>query len=684
MSRQSYREQASTRLLSLWERRAEFGEPIGCVASTYTLDAPFFEEQCLARFVALESDPQEAEDSRVYLVEREERLSQIRACVIVDKDHVPERRSLRWDLLPITLEGAGVMHAKLSLLVWQKRVRLLVGSANLTEPGYRQNYEHVAVLEFGPEGSLPRRLLDEALEWLERLVGLAPGRVQRKEGPQVAALGLMSRARRLSRRWPRGGWGRGPRAVLLPVWPGEASLFSRIGQSLWSGQSPTRAEILSPFYDPDPRAAAAILKGLLAIMAPRNRRLVFCGSGRALPRGIVELDVPEQFRQPVAASDRHAFRLVEQGDQEPRALHAKALWLERDRRVAFVVGSSNFTMAGTGGPARRACNVELNVGYWIPSSHSPFGRVCRMAYPPFRDLEADARYLHLLTPEVQTPEPSRFDGLPRSFGLALYRVQDGKAWLSLEISGTPPLGFTVLTEERARLADDGNWSKQGRPSSFDALLVEDRPPSCVYVEWREGRELHRAVWPVNVADASSLPAPEELRSLSLEELMEVLTSARPLHEVVRTILRRRAQARRAGSVAAHEEVDPHKKVDTSGFLLQRMRRLGRALEGIRRRLQQPVHSVEALRWRLHGPVGPLKLADRLAADTAGNTGAAFFIAELARTVKREVDWTQAAKALGDKAVRSEIRTAMGLLNERARGCAANPELQRYVSEVFRR
>jgi len=424
MSRPSYAEQASTRLLSLWERRAEFGEPIGCLASTYTLDAPFFEEQCLARFVALESDAQEEEDSRTYLVEREERLSQIRACVIVDKDHVPERRSLRWDLLPITLDGGGVMHAKLCLLVWQKRVRLLVGSANLTEPGYRQNYEQVGVLDFGPEGHVPRRLLDETLDWLVRLVGLAPGRPRDKEGPRVAAMGLVSRVRSLSRRWPRGGWGRGPRAVLLPVWPAEASLFSRIKGSLWSGTPPTRAKILSPFYDPDPRAAAAILKGLHSIMAPRNRRLVFYGSGRRLPRGVVELDVPEQFRKATGASDRHDFRLVEQDTQDPRALHAKAIWLERTPRVAFVVGSSNFTMAGTGGPARRLCNVELNIGYWIPSRSSQFGRISRMAYPPFIAVDADPRFLKLMTPDLQTPEHSAFDVLPRAFGLALYRRPD--------------------------------------------------------------------------------------------------------------------------------------------------------------------------------------------------------------------------------------------------------------------
>ncbi len=89
---QTYREEVRDKLLSLWEPREGFGEPLGCVATTYTFDASFFELECLSRFVGLESDPHEHE--AVYLVEREERLSQVFSCVLVDASHVAGKRSL--------------------------------------------------------------------------------------------------------------------------------------------------------------------------------------------------------------------------------------------------------------------------------------------------------------------------------------------------------------------------------------------------------------------------------------------------------------------------------------------------------------------------------------------------------------------------------------------------------------
>ena len=46
----------------------------------------------------IESDP--AEDARQYLLEREEKLSQTFACVLVDQANVPTQRSLRWHVLP--------------------------------------------------------------------------------------------------------------------------------------------------------------------------------------------------------------------------------------------------------------------------------------------------------------------------------------------------------------------------------------------------------------------------------------------------------------------------------------------------------------------------------------------------------------------------------------------------------
>lgn len=69
------------RILEAWRPPEDAGEPLGCVATTFTFDPAFFEEECLSRFLALETSP---EDGAAYLIEREEKLAQATAAVLVD------------------------------------------------------------------------------------------------------------------------------------------------------------------------------------------------------------------------------------------------------------------------------------------------------------------------------------------------------------------------------------------------------------------------------------------------------------------------------------------------------------------------------------------------------------------------------------------------------------------------
>ncbi len=162
----------------------------------------------------------------------------------------------------------------------------------------------------------------------------------------------------------------------------------------------------------------------------------------------------------------------------------------------------------------------------------------------------------------------------------------------------------------------------------------------------------------------ALPPPDELASLTLTELMEILTSARPMHDVITRIFERREKRAAPNN---EPEVDPHKKVDTSQFLLRRMRRVAQALEGMRERLQQPVGSLDALRWRLRGPIGPIALAKRL--DREDPAGAAFMIAEVATTL-REVPWKRfGSLSAGD--LRADVIETMVALSELA--CKRPPQ-----------
>lgn len=669
-------EKARARLLDFWQARAEYGEPVGCVATTFTFDAGFFEEQCLARFVGMQSDP--AEDARTYLVEREEKLSQAFACVLVDQSHVAPQRSLRWHLLPVRVPS-GIMHAKVSLLAWRERVRVLVGSANLTEPGHRKNYELMIALDFTPEGETPLALLHDILGFLDRLRGLAHG-IDAEKGPQPALAGFLRSVKRLVKNWADEAWRRGEsRAVLVPVMPGEPSLFVRLAES-WSGSPPNAARVLSPFFD-DGDAALATLDGLESIMAKRGgREIEFIGPGRELPDGKIEIEVPGALRGPRTETAVHSFAYVpdreeRDGREEVRPLHAKSIWLGREGQSLFVVGSSNFTSAGTG--TGRSTNVEANLAFVLPDDRDEVARGCYAALPPMEPVDPEEREVSFRVLHEKTPEGSGAAPMPVAFGGATFQPGAGLGALLLEILGEPPPDFTVKSPLGAVLLDRPSWSAAGRPGMVERPWQEIRPPSHLALSWMSSeREALTAIWVVNVSDTAELPPPEELRTLELEDLLEVLTSASPLHETVARIARRKEKNKPGEKVI----VDPHAKVDTRNFLLQRMRRLSRALEGLRERLERPVFSVEALRWRLQGPVGAVELARRLAREE--REGAAFLIAEVALAVRSAQ--AQPFGGLEKEAVEREVQAALKLLESLAADQGNLPaNLASYVKASFK-
>jgi hypothetical protein len=128
MSKQKEQKPGYGKILDAWIPPEDAGDPIGCVATSFTFSPVLFEEECLGRFLQLETNA--TEDGPAYLVEREERLSQLEcAAALVDQNHACGVRSLRWDLLPARLPR-GILHAKVSLLVWSRCARLIVASAN--------------------------------------------------------------------------------------------------------------------------------------------------------------------------------------------------------------------------------------------------------------------------------------------------------------------------------------------------------------------------------------------------------------------------------------------------------------------------------------------------------------------------------------------------------------------------
>jgi hypothetical protein len=238
-----------------------------------------------------------------------------------------------------------------------------------------------------------------------------------------------------------------------------------------------------------------------------------------------------------------------------------------------------------------------------------------------------------------------------------------------------PVKFTLRIPDGALLLDSVRW-REALAGATRVDLALDTPISALAVAWRdlEGSP-HVTRWPVNVSDVTLLAPPEQLRNLALEDLFIALSAPRG---TFRALAERRAAKR--SDLAAQVSADPHQRVDTSGFLLRRMRRLAKALEGLRERLERPITTLEGWRWRLIGPVGPLALANALMAE--GEPDAPFFVAEIAgtlRTIRPEtvsgIDRTAVIQAVDDS-----LHQLRQLVLEHPGDMHAN--LKAYVDESF--
>jgi hypothetical protein len=265
--RSSAAEHSRARLLDLWTGEEAFGRPVGCVTTSFTFDASLFEEQCLARFLSIQSNPNET--AKAYLIEREEKLSQCFACVLVDGAHAAPDRSLRWHMLPVTLPRGGVLHAKLTLLEWENCIRVLIGSANLTEPAYRRNQEVMTALDFGAQGNPALELLTQCVTFLNRVRRFAPGFDRAETGPQAALADFLLNIERRARSLPPAER-EDAECALVPLVPGGDTVVQQLS-ALWTGSRPDRAWVLSPFFDDEHMPTNLLQTEGTSALCPRSR-----------------------------------------------------------------------------------------------------------------------------------------------------------------------------------------------------------------------------------------------------------------------------------------------------------------------------------------------------------------------------------------------------------------------------
>ncbi len=672
------------KILDAWTAPEGAGDAIGCVATSFTFSPVFFEEECLSRFLGIESDP--IEDGPLYLVEREEKLAQVVcASALIDQHNCKGSRSLRWDMLPAKVPG-GLLHAKVTLLHWTELVRVIVASANLTEDGYRRNQEIFGVLDYHLGCKTPLSCLREIITFL-RQAGSYSESGGAEASPALRRWNhFLDRVSKASPNWGSENQASGSsEARVWPIFsgPGFPNVFESLS-GIWPGSAPpTAAYVISPFFDP-PDSPNRPAKGIWQALRKRGETVV----GFSVTAEQVDDEegvfvhapaslLASQPKDRADATTEFYWIDIEQG----RPLHAKAIWLDNRRWAVYMIGSSNFTSAGLG--LKASGNLEANLAYGINHEKNPKAyRILEKSFIQGEEIDLDQ---HLKwQPRSDEGEDSADDEvvLPNAFGSAVYDWDPQKQpIIILTFTGIPPEGWRLVTEDdKKAFFAESDWNQGGKKEKVVILWQDTRPPSGFWVTWKE---LSRPAWlPVNVASAASLPPPQELKNLPLEVLINILTSARPLHRAIKEYLKRKKRGD-GGNGPGGVILDPHKRVDTSQFLLQKTRRVSWALNGLRERIERPVISEECMQWRLRGPVGVLALADALCQEARSDEEMAFLISELALELARAKP-REALNCLPTKKVRKEIHNIVIELKNLIPfdQLSKQDKLKEYVDSVF--
>ncbi len=321
----------------------------GLLSTTYELDPDFLELDFLPSVFGLA-----ARSTWATRISIEKHLSELdaRAVFLTEARRYRGRpRSLQLEVLPAVSPRGSALHAKVTILAFDRAVRLIVGSANLTERGYRRNREAVAVLTATEDFPEEAAIISQALLGAERALSSWLSEDARKVIRQAHDTLEPWAGNRLSGDtvfcWSHG---------QLKLW--------RAFLSRWpANEAVTRLSILSPFWSEDAgitlKAFVAEIKRLGILAAEAEIRLltdVYEGPNGevlpVLPAGYATYDWAALGVEVTAQAVSPKVHPEEVGGIEDftgkRDLHAKVLLLEGAKNGLAYVGSANFTAHGWG------------------------------------------------------------------------------------------------------------------------------------------------------------------------------------------------------------------------------------------------------------------------------------------------------------------------------------------------
>ncbi len=644
-------------MLELWRPSKDAGDPIGCLTTTYTFHTGLFDEQCLARFLEIESEPNREE--LPFLLERESRLGGVYAGVMVDHSQAGVEHSYRWDVLPVRVPR-GKQHAKVSLLAWERQIRIVVASANLTEQGYRQNYEVAVHVDVSPTGG-DIDLLRDTVSFLRRLIRFVPAASAATAFAAVTrAVAFLNEVEERVRRWTPDRRRASVRQHLVYTMPAsdggpqQGSLDEAIKLCRARGGSPTQVWLASPFFDGESATTDVSTSLCKAMARGARRRLTFCVPATREDEGARRwrIAAPNSLIRAAARLNTEVtLEALPDRDSEKnvRPWHAKMMAFKNGEYSALMIGSSNFTTAGMGIVGHRF-NIEANVVTVVDERAFARDAGRLEAVWPSMDQIGDPAKAEWrgADPENDEEEQAIGQGPPPGFLGASYRAGRQRAVILFFDLKALPSEWTLSAIGRRpeELRNSARWNAEGHPSVYEIEWTKPAPPEKLVVRW----PAHEGFLPLNVEDPRELPPPAELDHMTADDMLGILAAADPSAAF-------RAWAKRQGTrnefdsdldSATPIDLDPLRRYDLHATFLHRVRRRARVLAQLRANLERPVSGRQALEWRLFGLVGIESLAERLVRELAtanGNSDECLLTLADFMIVLREVNYLGAPPAL---------------------------------------
>ncbi len=629
----------SKRLIDTLLGGPDLGALRGVLATTYDLNPEFFEVDFLPAVFGLGAWDDRRWTSRIAL---ERALATTSAVtVLMDGRRFQGRpRTLRVEVLPAIGERGQVLHAKITLLVFDNAVRLVVSSSNLTEPGYRSNREVALCLTATPKRAAEGTLIAQALKEAPSLLG-----AWWTDGANAVTTAAATRLE---------DWG------VTPATDGELFVWGGGQKPLWqtfldewpTDEAVRRLTIVSPFWSEEHSAGPI---GMLLDQLSAHQCLAdgaeltlvtnaAVDSGRAyrpqLPSTTIHFDPAAWGVKAYAVAADPRVRAEEAGGKQDvlreRALHAKVLLLEGPKSTMAYIGSANFTLHGWGFfQDPKLANVEAGVivrrrgkqrallEAVIPRTVGDRVPLTGAGEKPIVVAPADEEkpsWPTFLRGVWLDPEPSDEARLCLSVEIIPSRVQGAFA---ITIPTEPPT--VVLSSKVSTLEPSQHVALDAE--AVRTLLREQK----VLVDWWGASEA--VEFPVNVTPAAR------------EHLPFAPGDARPSEGMLLAYY----QGRIAWEELFPEEEPPEgtnatgataepSAVDTTRIQSYQVRAFVEALQGVQDDLRQAAVSESAIRMAVLGPVSPVALAREVVANVCGgrrsSTAGGFQLMELLACLAR--------------------------------------------------